>query len=97
MTKKGLTEMIFIWILIAIVVIGSGIFIYQQYTSEYKYTAIISCYDNYGNKINNLTCEKEINCGFGANYDNTVKQTFPCDYNKYNGKFVISKQEVVKK
>ena len=77
----------FIFILVVIIFSGIGLIIYQSYTSEYKYTADIPCYDKYGNEIVNLSCEKEVNCGWGQSYDNDDMQSYPCDKNEYKGKF----------
>jgi hypothetical protein len=89
MNKKGLFGIILIIMFFIVSVGGFGLLIFQELTSEYKYTAIVPCYDKYGNEIIDLVCEKDINCGWGANYDNSNWLTFPCDKNEYKGEFVL--------
>ena len=74
----------------AIIILSAlGYAIYLDVTAEYKYTAIIPCYDRYGSEIINTSCKKDVTCGSGQNYDNDDWKSYPCDENKYDGKFAF--------
>lgn len=91
MNKKGLAGAIFFGIFVVVIISALILVAYQQHTSEYKYTAIIPCYDKYGNEIVDLICERDISCGWGQNYDNDNMQSYPCDKDKYDGEFVFGR------
>lgn len=91
MNKKGLFGVILIFMFFVVFIGGFGLIIFQEMTSEYKYTAIIPCYDRYGNEIIDLVCEKDVSCGWGANYDSDNIKSYPCDIEDYDGEFVIGR------
>ena len=60
--KKGGLEGMILFI-IFMLIFTLLLIVIEEYTSEYKGTNQVECYDENNNEINELTCTEEIYCG----------------------------------